>query len=191
MPEQMPGANAHEGCVLFGYVDVSRAPGTLHVAPHSARHSFDFSNVNTSHHIDHLSFGLEVTGAQRSSLPSSVRSHLLPLDGATFRATQPHETQEHHINVVPTSFTQGGSVPVETYQFTSTSHSRTKDTLPSVLFSYDVSPIHAKLRDESKPMSEFVISLCAIVGGAFSVFGILDAVLFATGKSVKRMGKAF
>ena len=46
MPEQMPGANAHEGCVLFGYVDVSRAPGTLHVAPHSARHSFDFSKVN-------------------------------------------------------------------------------------------------------------------------------------------------
>ena len=40
-------AETHEGCNIFGYIDVSRAPGTLHFAPHSARHSFDFSSVNT------------------------------------------------------------------------------------------------------------------------------------------------
>ena len=109
MLEQMPGANAHEGCVLFGYVDVSRAPGTLHVAPHSARHSFDFSKVNVSHHIDHLSFGLELPAKARARLPAEVQSKLLNLDGREFAALENHQTLEHHVNIMPTSFRAGGS----------------------------------------------------------------------------------
>ena len=65
----------HEGCMLFGYVDVSRAPGTLHFAPVSPRHSFDFSHVNTSHHIDHLSFGLELASSKRAALPRPASAH--------------------------------------------------------------------------------------------------------------------
>ena len=91
MLEAMPGANAHEGCVLFGYVDVSRAPGTLHVAPHSARHSFDFSKVNVSHHIDHLSFGLELPAKARTRLPAEVQAKLLGLDGREFAALETHQ----------------------------------------------------------------------------------------------------
>jgi hypothetical protein len=91
MLEAMPGANAHEGCVLFGYVDVSRAPGTLHVAPHSARHSFDFSKVNVSHHIDHLSFGLELPAKARARLPAEVQTKLLGLDGREFAALTNHQ----------------------------------------------------------------------------------------------------
>jgi len=175
----------HEGCMLFGYVDVSRAPGTIHIAPHSPRHSFDFSKVNTSHHIDHLSFGLELSAEPRSALPEQVRSHLMSLDGAAFHTVQPHETQEHHVNIVPTSFARaGGRGAVETYQFTATSHSRTKDTLPSVLISYDVSPIQVQIEPKAEPASEFIVSLCAIVGGAFTIFGILDAMLWTTSKAM-------
>jgi hypothetical protein len=78
--------------MIFGYVEVSRAPGTLHIAPHSGRHSFDFSAVNTSHHIDHLSFGLEIGTLQRHVLPKDVRDHLLPLDSRSFTTKAPHVT---------------------------------------------------------------------------------------------------
>lgn len=196
MPEQMPGANAHEGCVLFGYVDVSRAPGTLHVAPHSARHSFDFSKVNVSHHIDHLSFGLELPAKARARLPAEVQAKLLNLDGREFAALENHQTLEHHVNIMPTSFRAGGpfSSPIETYQFTSTSHSRTKDALPSLIVSYEVSPIQVRITATHQPLSEFLINLCAIVGGAFAIFGILDAVVFESGNIVKKkmgIGKQF
>ncbi|KAL3931356.1 MAG: hypothetical protein SGPRY_001160 [Prymnesium sp.] len=123
-------------------MDVSRAPGTLHISPHSGRHSFDFSTVNTSHHIDHLSFGLELSLSERSLLPASVRSSLTSLDGYDFVSTQAHETQEHHINIMPTSV-HVSSRELETFQFTATSHGRTRDTLPSLIISYDVSPIQA------------------------------------------------
>ena len=191
----MPGANAHEGCVLFGYVDVSRAPGTLHVAPHSARHSFDFSKVNVSHHIDHLSFGLELPAAARARLPAEVQSKLLGLDGRAFAARESHQTLEHHVNVMPTSFRAGWSGgPVETYQFTSTSHARTKDALPSLIVSYDVSPIQVRITATHQPLSELLINLCAIIGGAFAIFGILDALIFEGGNLVKKklsIGKQF
>jgi len=176
----------HEGCQLFGYIDVSRAPGTLHVSPHSARHSFDFSSVNTSHHVDHLSFGLELSARERARLPRSVASQLTTLDGLWFVTSQKHETSEHHVNVMPTSFETPGAPPIETYQFTATSHFRTRDTLPSLLVSYDVSPIHAHIVDKAEAFSDFVVSLCAIVGGAVSVFGILDGMLFTGQRAVKR-----
>ena len=118
-------SETHEGCNLFGFIDVSRAPGTLHFSPHSARHSFNFSSVNTTHAIDHLSFGLELTSRERARLPKSVRSQLASLDGYTFIANLHHETQEHHVNIMPTSFGVPGASEIQTYQFTATSHGRT------------------------------------------------------------------
>ncbi len=181
----------HEGCMLFGYVDVSRAPGTLHFAPVSPRHSFDFSHVNTSHHIDHLSFGLELASSKRAALPNEVRRHLLPLDGRSFFMRQPHETREHHVNIVPTKYQRAdASSVIEAYQFTATSHGRTRDTLPSVLISYDVSPIQVEIEAREEPLSAFLVSLCAIVGGAVSLFGIFDGILFTSAAIVKeRLGK--
>ena len=183
----------HEGCMIFGYIDVSRAPGTLHIAPHSARHSFDFSAVNTSHFIDHLSFGLELNSRERSRLPPGVTAQLASLDGASFTSLLAHETKEHHVNIMPTSYARGrgggGGERIETYQFTATSHGRTRDTLPSLVVSYDVSPIHAEIIEEAEPLSSFLVSLCAIVGGAFSVFGIVDGLIFSGTKAMKRSAR--
>jgi len=183
-------AETHEGCNLFGYVDVSRAPGTMHVSPHASRHSFDFSAVNTSHHIDHLSFGLELTARERSRLPAAVVSQLTTLDGAYFAASQKRETKEHHVNIMPTSYGPAdGSRPIETFQFTATSQGRTRDTLPHLMITYDVSPIHAHIVEKTTALSEFAVSLCAIIGGAVSVFGILDSILFTGASTIKkRMG---
>jgi len=193
--EPWPEHETHEGCQIFGYMDVSRAPGTLHISPHSGRHSFDFSSVNTSHHIDHLSFGLELGSRERGLLPASVRGSLTTLDGTDFVSLQPHETQEHHINIMPTSVRVVSAMTarvLETFQFTATSHARTRDTLPSLIISYDVSPIQANIKEEHKPWSEFIVSLCAIVGGAFSLFGIIDGLIFTGAAEIKKsLGKQY
>ena len=125
-----------------------------------------------------------------------MQSKLLNLDGREFAALENHQTLEHHVNIMPTSFRAGGafSSPIETYQFTSTSHSRTKDALPSLIVSYEVSPIQVRITAPHQPLSEFLINLCAIVGGAFAIFGILDAVVFESGNIVKKkmgIGKQF
>ena len=85
-------------------------------------------------------------------------------------------------------------VPVETYQFTSTSHSRTKDALPSLIISYDVSPIQVRIHAKHQPFSEFVVNLCAVIGGTFAIFGVLDGVVFSGSNVIRKklqMGKQF
>ena len=77
--------------------------------------------------MDHLSFGLELTARERAYLPPAVQSQLTTLDGYEFITTLPHETQEHHVNIMPTSFSKPGKKAIETYQFTATSHGRTRD----------------------------------------------------------------
>jgi len=167
-------AETHEGCTLFGYVEVSRAPGTLHISPHASRHSFDFSAVNTTHHIDHLSFGLELSARERARLPSSVRAQLTTLDGSHFVSTLRRETKEHHVNIMPTSYGPAdGSRRIETYQFTATSQGRTRDILPHLMITYDVSPIHAHIVEKTTATTEFLVSLCAITGGAVSLFALV------------------
>ena len=92
---------------------------------------------------------------------------------------------------MPTSYaTPRHPIPIETFQFTSTSHSRTKETLPSLIISYDVSPIMVRIKEAAPPLSDFIVSLCAIVGGAFAIFGILDGFIYTSQNAVKsRIGK--
>ena len=60
-------------------------------------------------------------------------------------------------------------------------------------FKYDVGPITVQLSEYRDPLSHFVVSLCAIVGGVFTVLGLVDAVVHQTYINVLRkvqMGKA-
>lgn len=78
-----------EGCVVIGHVQVARVPGQLRLAPHSGDMSFDFSAVNTSHHVDYLSFG--DPGLARkvdTALPADVAAHLAPLSATAHVADE-------------------------------------------------------------------------------------------------------
>jgi hypothetical protein len=44
-----------------------------------------------------------------------------------------------------------------------------------VSISYDFSPVTMVITKENKPLARFVINLCAIVGGVFVIFGIINS----------------
>ena len=58
--------------------------------------------------------------------------------------------------------------------------------LPGVFFFYDLSPIKVKLAEERTSFLHFVTSVCAIVGGLFSVSGIVDASVYHGHKAIKK-----
>ena len=73
--------------------------------------------------FEQLSKLSELSERSRRRLPDTVQQKLLGLDGTTYKAALEHETLEHHVTVMPTSFSpaflrQEG----ETFQFTATSH---------------------------------------------------------------------
>ena len=48
-----------------------------------------------------------------------------------------------------------------------------------VFFIYDISPIMVTFREERPAFSYFLTSLCAIVGGVFTVAGIVDSCIYS------------
>ena len=64
---------------------------------------------------------------------------------------------------------------------------------PGVFFFYDVSPIRVKHTERRPPFLHFLTSVCAVVGGVWSVSGALDAALHGGAAAVRRkvdLGKA-
>jgi len=59
-------------------------------------------------------------------------------------------------------------------------------TLPAIRWIYDISPMHVLVVEKKKPFASFVVSVCAIVGGVFTVIGLLDSVI---DKTMESLGK--
>jgi len=58
-----------------------------------------------------------------------------------------------------------------------------EDDVPEARFSYDLSPMSVLITRKGKPMYEFVTSICAIIGGTFTVFSLLSGALSLVFKS--------
>ena len=58
--------------------------------------------------------------------------------------------------------------------------------LPGVFFMYEFSPMMVKVSERSKSFLHFLTSLCAIVGGVFTVAGLLDAFLYHSAKYLQK-----
>ena len=108
-----------------------------------------------------------------------------PLDNQPKIVHQGSGYFQYYLKVVPTIYEYAGRPPLLTNQYSYTELFRTThelDKLPAVFFHYDISPIMAKVTEGRRSLSTFLTGLCAIVGGVFTVAGMLDSCLFRLGK---------
>jgi hypothetical protein len=85
---------------------------------------------------------------------------------------------EYFLDVVPTVYAKG-SKKERGYQFTANMH---KTQVPygqmaAVFFRYQLSPITVMYSRENVSFSHFLTYMCAIIGGVFTVAGILSGML--------------
>ena len=85
--------------------------------------------------------------------------------------------------VVPTTYFALHKVPVRTNQYSVTEHFQkqtrsNEHQLPGVFFFYDLSPIKVHVMEEKESLGHFLTGLCAIIGGIFTVSGIIDSLVF-------------
>lgn len=97
----------HEGCLLRGTLLVNRVPGNFHVSAKSGAHNFDQKSTNTSHMINHLSFGGDISDELWVRVPEDVRVNINPLDDEIFVNHRGHMSHEHYIKVVSTKYQTG------------------------------------------------------------------------------------
>lgn len=79
---------------------------------------------------------------------------------------------------------------IDAYEYTVHSHMYNADSellIPAAKFSYDLSPIQIVVTQRSKAFYHFITTTCAIIGGVFTVAGILDGLLHASLRITKKV----
>ncbi|KAL3830447.1 hypothetical protein ACJIZ3_019249 [Penstemon smallii] len=178
-----------EGCNMYGFLDVNKVAGNFHFAPGK---SFQQSNVhvhdlqafqkdsfNISHKINRISFG--------DYYPGVVN----PLDGVQWTQQTPNAMYEYFLKVVPTVFTDINGHTIQSNQFSVTEHVRGAElgqlrTLPGVFFFYELSPIKVTFIETHVSFMHFLTNICAIIGGVFTVSGILDSFVYHGQRAIKK-----
>ena len=92
----------------------------------------------------------------------------------------------YFLKIVPTIYEYvDGRVVNNTYQYSVTKSAKPIGksgmggaSLPGVYVVYELSPIMIKYVERAKPFSHFLTSCCAIIGGLFTIAGMLDAFTF-------------
>jgi len=186
----------HPGCQLSGFLWIDRVPGHFHIQARSPVHDIAAHMTNVSHEVHHLSIGTprlaETITRQRNTLdiPKDFESTLSPIDGNVYVNHNEHESFHHYLKVVTTEFSDindGKSSrytpdKLVAYQILSSSQLSfyRSDVVPSAKFSYDPSPIAVHYRGSSKKhWYDYITSLMAIVGGMFTIVGMLENTIYA------------
>jgi hypothetical protein len=90
----------------------------------------------------------------------------------------------YFLKIVPTTYEYlDGRVINNTYQYSVTKSAKVvsganTQSLPGVFISYELGPIMIKFIEKSKSFSHFLTSICAIIGGLFTIAGMLDGFTF-------------
>lgn len=185
----------HPGCMLAGYLLVDRAPGNFHIQARSQNQELDSHMTNTSHMVNSLSIGdplvkTMIETGKSGFVPTEIRPKIAPLDGNIYITTGLHESYHHYLKLISTHVEgfQMRSRPASVYQMLASSQLAyyENDTVPEALFLYDLSPISVSYRTDSRHWYDFCTSVMAIVGGVFTVVGMLEASIHATITSAKR-----
>lgn len=187
-----------EGCDIFGYLEVNKVAGNFHFAPgKSFQHAqgqhvhefkpFEAHLYNVSHTIHSLSFG--------AHYPNRVN----PLDNLSRILVNGSGVYQYFVKVVPTIYQHASGLTITTNQYSVTDHFKGSGdpksgfVLPGAFFIYDLSPIMVKFTEKRKSFSHFMTGVCAIVGGVFTVAGLIDSIIYHTARSLEKkstLGKA-
>ncbi|XP_010535613.1 PREDICTED: endoplasmic reticulum-Golgi intermediate compartment protein 3-like [Tarenaya hassleriana] len=179
-----------EGCNIYGSLEVNKVAGNFHFAPgksfhQSGVHVHDFlvfqrDSYNISHRVNRLAFG--------DYFPGVVN----PLDGAKWSQETLNGVYQYFIKVVPTVYTDARGHTIQSNQFSVTEHfqgteaGRMMQPLPGVFFFYDLSPIKVMFTEQHVEFLHFLTNVCAIVGGIFTVSGIIDSFVYHGQRAIKK-----
>lgn len=192
--QRMLQIKEHPGCMVSGHVLVNRVPGNFHIEARSLHHNLNAAMTNLSHVVNHLSFGAPLAKdvVRKVSRYPQFQS-VMPLDGGTFITRDYHQAHHHYSKVVSTHFEVGGVMTkmheALGYQMLSQSQVMhySEIEVPEAKFSYDLSPMAVLVSGKGRRWYDFLTSVCAIIGGTFTVVGLVDALIYKVIKAGKQL----
>jgi len=171
-----------QGCRFVGSFQVNRVPGNFHISTHSAH--AQPTNPDMRHIINAVTFGQEV---KNKNIPGSFN----PLRNRQAMTGDALLSHDYILKVVPSIYEELSGRKTFSYQYTyahkeyiSPHHG---GQIPAVWFKYDLTPITVKYSERRQPVYTFLTTVCAIVGGTFTVAGIIDSFVFTASEFYKKL----
>jgi len=186
----------HPGCQISGYLFLNRAPGNFHIMARSKSHDLNARWTNVSHEIHSLTFGepwmTKNILQDASYVPYGLNDKLSPLNGNVYVTNELHQAFHHHLKVIHHSFDNKNFVARSTAYYHASDVARVYqvlpqsqlseyhyDAVPEAKFIYDLSPVAIDHKQRSRKWYDYLTSIMAIVGGTFTVVGMLESSIYA------------
>lgn len=177
-----------EGCRIYGKLQVAKVAGNFHFAPGEPHrimrshvhdfHDVDLNRFDTAHRINHLSFGNEFPGKKH------------PLDGKDFSDLRGAIMHNYYVKVVPTSYVSMDGRVEESHQFSVTTHrkdiAKGVSGIPGFVVQYEFSPLMVRYEERRQHLITFLVSLCAIIGGVFTVAQLIDTMIYHSSRVIEK-----
>ncbi|XP_078006678.1 endoplasmic reticulum-Golgi intermediate compartment protein 1 isoform X3 [Phascolarctos cinereus] len=114
------------------------------------------------------------------------------LGGEDKLTSNPLASHDYILKIVPTVYEDKSGKQRYSYQYTVANkeyvaYSHTGRIIPAIWFRYDLSPITVKYTERRQPLYRFITTICAIIGGTFTVAGILDSCIFTASEAWKKI----
>ncbi|CAD7931190.1 unnamed protein product [Amoebophrya sp. A25] len=93
---------------------------------------------------------------------------------------------EYYCNVVPTTYERESGELRHVYQFTANGNTLQNTHAPGLYVRYGISPVTVKFVEDRVPFFTFFVQTLAIVGGLFTVAGLLESALHRGIQTVQR-----
>lgn len=178
-----------EGCRVAGWVTVGKVPGNVHLSTYSHSYMFgslyqETKNINISHRVNHVSFGEDQADLRYVKREFKDSSLISPLDGLEQMMLPRKDGKgvesavfEYYTKVVPTIVVPWDNPGVRVHQFTANSNKIVNQLMPSLYLRYDFSPVTVRYTEQRETLAAFLVKICAVIGGVFTVAGLLDSVV--------------
>ncbi|KIL67798.1 hypothetical protein M378DRAFT_121901 [Amanita muscaria Koide BX008] len=173
----------------------------------------DGNRHDFTHTIHHFAFEGDDDHDYRKSQAGKAMKNKLgltanPLDDRTGTTNKASYMFQFFLKVVSTKFKTLDGKEIKTHQYSTTHFERDLHEgahgdspggtqvqhgvagVPGVFFNFEISPILVVHSETRQSFAHFLTSTCAIVGGVLTVASLIDSLLFATGRVLKKSGVA-
>ncbi|KAJ2746340.1 ER-derived vesicles protein erv46 [Coemansia sp. BCRC 34301] len=187
---------AGEGCRMRGYIQVNKVTGNFQIlAGESIKHGSEYMHTyydymphdfDFSHTIHHLSFG------------DGFSAQANPLDGVTKTAHSTQAQFQYFTKIVGSEVRYLNGTVLKSNQYSATEFVKgdalasdlakgvaTRRT-PGLFVMFDISPMRVIYTENKPSLGSFLTSVCAIVGGVFTVARLVDGFVFRTERALQR-----
>lgn len=105
-------------------------------------------------------------------------------------AEAPERSFRYYSKVVAAEFRYRKGHTLHTNQYAVTKNENEtrgdKTAFPSVFFYYEISPMVVVYTEFKRQFTSFIVELCAIVGGVYTVCAIIDAIAFRAERQLRK-----